>query len=76
MDSFTSKTLVRVHSSDNDYYFEIGEDQNGLGSVEIRYYEKEKSGEFTRERRMSFDPASIDLVIAGLRTIQNELKGK
>jgi len=33
MDSFTSKTIIRIHSKGADYFFEIGEDLDGLGNV-------------------------------------------
>lgn len=75
MDSFTSKTIIRVHSSDNDYYFEIGEDLDGLGNVEIRYFEKEGDG-YTQLKRMSFDPACIDNLIKGLRIVGDDMQDK
>jgi hypothetical protein len=75
MSKFTSKTIIRVHS-DEDYYFEIGGDADGLGNIEIRYFEKQKDGDYEQLKRIAFDPACIDKIVAGLCAVQQQLKGE
>jgi len=75
MSDFVSKTIVRVVSKD-DYYFGIGEDMDGLGNVEIRYFEKtfNSSNQYEQLKRMSFDPACVDNLINGLKIVSDSMK--
>jgi hypothetical protein len=72
--SFTSKTVVRV-ISDDGYFYEIDYDADGLGNVEIRYFEKTKAG-FEQMKRMSFEPGCVKQIIAGLQVALDQANCK
>lgn len=56
----------------SDWHYEIGPDRDGLGCVELRYYE----GQETKSNlRMSFPPNDAEKIASALRRVAESMKG-
>lgn len=63
--------MFKIWVESEDYHYEVGPDSDGLGCIEIRYYE---GIETTPKDRMMFDPANARLLHRALGRLLDELE--